>query len=137
MSESEPPERKALRIAVVGPCAAGKSTLIEALRTAGYENVYQPAQEHSYVPDMWQRITKPDLLIYLDVDYAQARVRRPHLENGGAKWLEMQRQRLAHARAHCHFYVDTSDLIPSEVEGCVLRFLETRRLEIADSKIGD
>ena len=52
-------------IAVVGVCAAGKSTLVQALRAEGF-NARQVLQEHSYVPNMWQRITNPDLLIYLD-----------------------------------------------------------------------
>ncbi|MEI2607989.1 MAG: hypothetical protein V9G20_05095 [Candidatus Promineifilaceae bacterium] len=60
-----------LRIALVGPCSSGKSTLGRILQAQGYE-VRQPAQEHSYVPDMWQKLTKPDLLIYLDVDVAAA-----------------------------------------------------------------
>ena len=57
-----------LIIGVVGPCAAGKTTLVAALREMGY-NVRHIAQEHSYVPYMWQRLAKPDLLIYLDVSY--------------------------------------------------------------------
>lgn len=121
-SDSEPPERSSLRIAVVGPCAAGKSTLAEALRAAGYD-VHQPAQEHSYVPEMWQRLTKPDLLIYLDVGYNQARERRPH--NIDRQQLEIQNQRLAHARRHCHFYLDTSNLTPAQVEERVLSFIES------------
>lgn len=132
-SAKEPPQPKSLRLAIVGPCAAGKSTLAEALRAAGYQDVHQPAQEHSYVPDMWQRITKPDLLIYLDVDYNQVRARRPYLEHGGREWLETQRQRLAHARQHANFYVDTSTLTPPDVQATVLSFLEIgdQRLEIS------
>jgi dephospho-CoA kinase len=40
---------KKLRIGVVGPCAAGKTTLVAALKNRGYE-VHHIAQEHSYVP---------------------------------------------------------------------------------------
>jgi hypothetical protein len=68
-------------IAVVGPCASGKSLLVQALRARGY-NTREVAQEHSYVPTMWQRITQPDLLVYLDVSWAVARQRRP--TNAGA-----------------------------------------------------
>jgi deoxyadenosine/deoxycytidine kinase len=64
------------RIALVGPCSSGKSTLGSVLKQMGYE-VRQVAQEHSYVPNMWQRISQPDILIYLDVDYATMRARRP------------------------------------------------------------
>ena len=63
-SDSEP----ALRLALVGPCASGKSTLATYLKAAGYI-VRQPTQEHSFVPDMWQKMSKPDILIYLDVSY--------------------------------------------------------------------
>ena len=45
-------------IAIVGVCASGKSTLAKALRERGY-NARQVLQEHSYVPYMWQRITRP------------------------------------------------------------------------------
>lgn len=121
MSNSRPPTQESLRIAIVGPCAAGKSTLAEALRTTGYD-VHQPAQEHSYVPEMWQRLTKPDLLIYLDVGYNQARERRPH--NIDRQQLDTQNQRLAHARQHCDFYLDTSDLTPILVLERVLSFIE-------------
>jgi thymidylate kinase len=110
-----------LRVAIVGPCSAGKSTLIPALRAAGYE-ARHPAQEHSYVLDMWQRITKPDILIFLDVSYVEARRRRPFLDGGPQRMAEQQR-RLAHAREHCDFYLDTSDLQPEQVRRAVFEFL--------------
>ncbi|MCA9961923.1 MAG: hypothetical protein KC443_22950 [Anaerolineales bacterium] len=116
MSE-EPP----LRIALVGPCAAGKTTLAHSLRASGYV-VRQPAQEHSYVANMWQRLSQPDVLIYLDVDYPAIQKRRPHM-GGGQKRLDEQRQRLAHARQHCDFYLNTSDLTPEQVVARVLDFL--------------
>ena len=113
-----------ISVTVVGPCAAGKSTLVPALRAAGYE-AHQPAQEHSFAPTMWQRFTRPDVLIYLDLSYEQARLRRPHID-GGPERLERQHRRLAHARARCDFYLDTSDLTPGEVREAVFGFLSTR-----------
>jgi shikimate kinase len=110
------------RIALVGPCASGKSTLGRFLRAAGYE-VRQPAQEHSYVPHMWQRITHPDILIYLDLDLPTLMKRLP-TNHGGPARLAEQQQRLAHARAHCHLYLDTSALTPEEVQAQVLAFLQ-------------
>lgn len=110
-----------LRIALVGPCASGKTTLARALRQAGYQ-VRQPAQEHSYVPAMWQRLSRPDLLIYLDVDYAASKQRRPHIDYGPER-LQEQRHRLAHARQHCDLYLDTSGLSPQEVYRQVVTFL--------------
>ncbi|MCA9898416.1 MAG: hypothetical protein H6654_10460 [Ardenticatenaceae bacterium] len=122
MPDPDPVNSKTVRIAVVGPCSCGKSTLTQALKAAGYE-ARHPAQEHSYVPNMWQRISKPDLLIYLDVDYVNARTRRPHID-GGPQRLKEQHFRLRHAREHCDFYLDTSGLSVAEVETAVLAFLE-------------
>lgn len=122
MPKSDPVTSKTVRIAVVGPCSAGKSSLTKMLKAAGYE-ARHPAQEHSYVPNMWQRITQPDLLIYLDVDYKNARLRRPHID-GGPERLAEQHHRLRHAREHCDFYLDTSGLRIDEVETAVFNFLK-------------
>lgn len=117
-SDNEP----ALRIALVGPCASGKSTLAHYLKAAGYV-VRQPTQEHSFVPDMWQKMSKPDILIYLDVSYEAYVQRRPHQDHGSVYHTEQQR-RLAHARKHCDLYVDTSDLSAEDVRTQVERFLD-------------
>lgn len=110
------------RVAVVGPCSAGKSTLLPSLKEAGYR-ARSPAQEHSIVPDMWRRLYEPQVLIYLDVTYEQARARRPHID-GGPQRLADQHRKLAHARQHSDYYLDTSGLTPQEVSRRVLRFLE-------------
>jgi GTPase SAR1 family protein len=125
-----------LRIAVVGPCSAGKSTLLPALLAAGYDP-RQPAQEHSYAPNMWQRLSKPDILIYLDLSYKQARIRRPHID-GGPQRLAEQRQRLSHARTHCDFYLDTSNLSRQEVRREVFTFLKKwhSKQELASAEDG-
>ncbi|MCA9969106.1 MAG: hypothetical protein KC425_02770 [Anaerolineales bacterium] len=114
-------EKRPLKVSVVGPCASGKSTLVRALRAAGYE-ARQPAQEHSYVPAMWQRLTQPDVLIFLDVSETAVQRRRPK-SSGGAARLAEQQARLAHARRHCDLYVDTSALTADEVRERVLVFL--------------
>ena len=114
-------KESSLRVAVVGPCVSGKSRLVEALRAAGYE-ARHVAQEHSYVPAMWQRISRPDVLVFLDVDYASALARRPHI-TWGPERLEEQAKRLAHARKHCDLYVDTSELNLEEVRDQVLDHL--------------
>ncbi|MBP6473194.1 MAG: hypothetical protein KA773_22305 [Chloroflexi bacterium] len=121
---SEPP-----LIALVGPCGAGKSTLGKALRGFGY-HVRQPAQEHSYVPAMWQRLTNPDILIYLDLDFTALAARRPNT-HGGPERLAIQHQRLTHAHAHADFYVDTSRLTAEEVLAEVLAFLQAAMPSIA------
>jgi len=109
------------RVAIVGPCASGKSTLKPVLLERGYE-VRMPVQEHSYVPSMWQKLSKPDVLIFLDVSVEETAVRRPKNPSPPAYYAEQQ-HRLAHAREHCDFYLDTSTLSPEQVREGVLTFL--------------
>jgi hypothetical protein len=109
-----------LRVAIVGPCTAGKSTLSARLKAAGYE-ARHVAQEHSYVPDMWQRITKPDVLIYLDVTFESAKVRRKIW--WGADVIDVETERLRHARQHCDLYISTDQFTADEVASQVLDFL--------------
>jgi len=108
-------------VAVVGPCASGKSTLVAALRAAGYD-ARHPAQEHSFVKDMWRRRVDPDVLIYLDLSHEAYRKRRPK-DDAGPEYLEMQRERLAHAREYADLVVDTSELSAEAVRELVLRAL--------------
>jgi predicted ATPase len=96
-------------IAIVGPCASGKSTLVQALRAQGY-NAREVVQEHSYVPTMWQRFTQPDLLIYLDVSWKAAQQRRP--TDARADWWDELARRLHHARQHTDLYINTDELTP-------------------------
>ncbi len=114
---------KKLKIGVVGPCSAGKSTLVKGLKEHGYIDARPISQEHSYVPNMWQRITNPDVLIYLDVSFENAQKRR---------WLNWtpdeyaeQLRRLEHARQHAHLFVDTNPFTVGEVLDLVLRFLNS------------
>lgn len=100
-------------IAIVGVCAAGKTTLAQALRVQGY-NARPVLQEHSYVPTMWQRITKPDILIYLFADLETVRWRR-HDPDFPAWLLAQEFDRLRHARAHADIYIDTCALTPAAV----------------------
>jgi nicotinamide riboside kinase len=115
-----------MRIKVVGPCASGKSVLVARLRRLGYEAT-SAAQDHSYVPDMWQRLDPPDVLIYLDVDLAAAR-QRGHTDPGWDQdYLDEQHHRLRHARAHCDLYLPTSELTEEEVLDQAVAFLQRRR----------
>ena len=108
-------------IAVVGVCASGKSTLVRGLQARGW-NARQVAQEHSFVPDMWQRITQPDLLICLDASLEIIRQRRQDPELPA--WLiEQEHQRLRHARAYCDLYVQTDALTLDQVLKRALDFL--------------
>lgn len=107
-------------IGVVGPCASGKSTLVKALKAHGL-NAKHIGQEHSGVPDMWQRLGHPDVLIYLDVSEQAATGRRGAFNNRA--WLAQQHRRLAHARARCDLYLLTDGLSPQAVLERVLSFL--------------
>lgn len=110
-------------IGIVGPCSAGKSTLIAGLSEQGY-SARHIAQEHSYVPDMWQTISNPKVLIYLDVSYQESMRRRP-LEMTEYEFQD-QKQRLHHAYEHADLYLDTEHLTIEEVRKQVLSFLENR-----------
>ncbi len=119
----EPPKNKLL-IGIVGPCGAGKSTLVAGLERHGY-TCHDIAQEHSYVPDMWQIITKPDILIYLDASFSISTVRRRL--NWQEKDHDEQLRRLAHAREHAHLLIDTNDLTPEHVLQKALDFLKGQK----------
>lgn len=119
----EPADRRPL-VGIVGPCSAGKSTLARALTERGVR-ARAIGQEHSYVPHMWQAITRPDTLIYLDVSFAVAQARR--WLNWTPADLDEQHHRLRHAREHCDFYLDTDPLTAAQVSDAVAAFLAQRR----------
>ena len=110
-----------LQIVIVGPCASGKTTLADFLRSDGH-SVRTPGQEHSGIADMWQRKGEPDLLIYLDVTYEAATRRRSFIM--GEDYITRQHERLSHARQHADLVIQTADLSPEEVYECVQAFLQ-------------
>ncbi len=112
-----------MRIAIVGPCGAGKTTLEANLTKLGYD-ARAIAQEHSQVQAMWQRVTRPDLVVYLDVSLAMINTRRN--VNWEPSYLAEMNRRLTHARAHAHFFVDTNPLTPEQVCARVAEFLRSR-----------
>jgi ribose 1,5-bisphosphokinase PhnN len=111
MSNTQPPSQAA-RVVVVGPDAAGKTELVQRLRRLGY-NARSCAQDHSYVPDMWRRIARPDFLIYLDARL-ETIARRRRIDWGQER-LDQLNARLAHARAHADLLLPTDDLTPAQV----------------------
>jgi hypothetical protein len=105
---------------VVGPCAAGKSTLVTALRALGYD-AHVSGQEHSEIATLWQH-SQPDVLVALDVDISAVRDRR-----GGSwpEWLhDLQVQRLADASRSADLAIDTTTLSPQTVVDRVVAYLE-------------
>jgi guanylate kinase len=113
---------KDLKIGVVGPCTAGKTTLINGLLDNDY-NAKQIAQEHSYVQDMWERMTHPDILIYLDVSYSYTMKRRNL--NWSKKEFNTQVNRLRHAREHADIHIKTDSFSAQDVLDRVMKFLES------------
>ena len=109
-----------MRVVLVGVCGSGKTALAGGLRDLGYE-VRECGQEHSQVPYMWQVMSRPDVLIYLDAseEVIKRRGQRHYVEG----CVEEQRRRLAHARAHCDLYLMTDDLTESQVLELVSDFL--------------
>lgn len=95
------------RVAVVGHCASGKSTLVAALREHGFD-AWAVAQEHSAIAALWRR-QAPDVLIYLDVSLESIRARR-----GDPQWprwiYDLQTERLSDALQHADVVVATDDL---------------------------
>ncbi len=115
------------RIAIVGPCASGKTTLASALQ-AKKLSARQIAQEHSYVGNMWEVLTKPAILIYLDASYPVCTERKSL--SWTSQEYEAQKERLVHARLNCHIYIETDDLTPDEVLQRSLQALQDLGIEI-------
>ena len=109
------------RIVVVGPCAAGKTTLVSILRPKGYD-IRSCVQEHSFTPALWKSFSKADVLVYLDAALATI-AQRQHRSDWTQTRLDGQHKRLSHARAHCDLYLPTDDLAREEVAEAVDVFL--------------
>jgi cytidylate kinase len=119
----ENPENRKIIIGVVGPCGSGKSTLVAGLAVAGFFGRHI-AQEHSYVPYMWKRITNPDLLVYLHASFEICTKRR-RLNWTNEDYLE-QLRRLSHARQHADLIIDTDSISPDEVLSKLVCFLKSK-----------
>jgi ATPase subunit of ABC transporter with duplicated ATPase domains len=110
------------RIVVVGPCAAGKSTLVSALQSRGYD-ARVSGQEHSEISTLWQH-AEPDVLVLLDVDITAVRERR-----GGPwpEWLhDLQVKRLTAAAKAADLAIDTTAHSAESVIERVVTYLEDR-----------
>lgn len=112
-----------MKIGLVGPCTAGKSTVGSRLRELGYE-VRQIAQEHSYVPNMWKRISNPDILIFLEVSYENTLSRR------NLSWkksdYEIQLHRLRHAKEFANLSINTDLYSVDEVVVIIIDFINSK-----------
>ena len=107
-------------VIIVGPCASGKTTLMQGLTALGH-NARSIAQEHSYVPYFWS-LKRPDLLVMLDAEIET--VRRRRAVSYGQERIDAQRRQLAHARQHCNLYLPTDDLTIDQVRERVIELIE-------------
>jgi hypothetical protein len=123
------------RIVVVGPCAAGKTTLVGNLRPRGY-NVRSCLQEHSFAPRLWEEFSRAEVLIFLDAELPTIS-RRQNRSDWTQSRLDAQRHRLAHAREHCDLYLKTDDLTREQVADAVVAFLCARGIVPREEVDGD
>lgn len=110
-----------MKIAIVGTCASGKTTIATELRLRGHD-AYVVGQEHSVVHDLWNH-QRPQLVVFLTADLETVRSRR------GASWpgwlFDAQQQRLEDAREHANVVLDTSELSIDETVASVSRLIDS------------
>jgi hypothetical protein len=70
---------------------------------------------------MWQVVSRPDVLIYLDASDETIQIRGRRFPIPGL--LPDQRRRLQHARAHCDLYLMTDSLTVDRVLAEAVAFL--------------
>lgn len=111
-----------MRIAVVGPCSSGKSTLVSRLREHGF-NAYAVSQEHSIITRLWDH-QHPDVLVYLHIDYETVQTRR------GTNWpqwiYDAQVERLRDAREHAAIVLDTGIMTVDDAVARIIEWLRPR-----------
>lgn len=112
----------------MGPCKSGKTTQSKALQALGIE-ARNVAQEHSFVPTLWQRKGMPDLLVFLDVSYENT------LKRSTLRWYESdyERQlvRLNHAKEHADLIVDTNVMDQDAVLKTILDAIAEKEIELS------
>ncbi len=113
-----------LKVAVVGPCASGKTTLVEGLREHGFD-AWVTAQEHSAVPQLWNHL-EPDALIALNIDLKTLRQRRG--EHWPSAVFDSQQLRLQNAYDHAGLTLDTGRHSADEVLASSVQYLKSLTL---------
>lgn len=120
-------------IKVVGISASGKSTLVSALRNAGW-NARPVSQEHSDVPDLWKQFGFPRILIFLDNSLEGQQTRRPDVDWSAAN-LAQERARLQHAYEHADLRINTAHLTAQQVSDMVMAFLRANRIRCSPTPL--
>lgn len=111
-----------MRIAIVGVCASGKTTLVAGLKAAGYD-AYNVAQEHSYVHNFWAK-RNPDMLVMIDATMSAIHKRRKVYWDENR--LISQHKKLADAKAHADLYIQTDRYNADEVREKVIAFIKKK-----------
>jgi molybdopterin-guanine dinucleotide biosynthesis protein len=110
----------ALRVAVVGSCASGKTSVVARLREHDID-AWAVAQEHSGIPDLWRHLG-PERLVFLDTKLHTVRARRD--DENWPEWIfNVQQERLSDARTHADVVVMTDDLTLDDVVITILHKL--------------
>ncbi|MCR5559509.1 hypothetical protein [Schwartzia sp. (in: firmicutes)] len=109
-----------MRIAIVGVCASGKTTLVKGLKDAGYD-AYNVAQEHSGIHNFWNK-HHPDVLIMIDATLPAIKKRR--LVFWDQERLDVQHKRLSDAKAHANLFIQTDAYTADEVREQVIDYVE-------------
>ncbi len=109
-----------MKIAIVGVCASGKTTLVAGLKAAGFD-AYNVAQEHSGIHDFWAK-RHPDILVMIDATMPAIHKRR--VVYWDESRLEVQHKRLADARAHADLYIQTDHYDAQQVRDKVIDFVQ-------------
>lgn len=109
-----------MKIAIVGVCASGKTTLVAGLKAAGYD-AYNVAQEHSGIHDFWAK-RHPDILVMIDATMPAIHKRR--VVYWDESRLEVQHKRLADAKAHADLYIQTDKYNAQQVRDKVIDFVQ-------------
>lgn len=120
VAHSEKGLTDARRIVVVGPCASGKTTLMNHLRDLGFD-AKVCGQEHSAIQHLWKRL-QPDLLVALDVDLGTLRERRHPAWS--ERLYQTQQQRLQSAFRSADLSIDSTSASAERVVETVLHWLE-------------
>jgi hypothetical protein len=111
-----------VKVAVVGCCGSGKSTVVTELIARGFD-AYVVGQEHSAIENLWAR-RSPDALIYLDVPLKTLRERR---SPDWPEWLyDQQHVRLKAARDSATLQLDTSLIGVNETIWSIVQQLNSR-----------
>jgi hypothetical protein len=113
----------ATRVAVVGSCASGKTSVVARLRGHGID-AWAVAQEHSAIQELWRHLG-PDRLVFLDTTIQTVRARRQ--DDNWPEWIfNLQQERLADARANADVVVPTDGLTLDDVVATILEALDRR-----------